>query len=43
MDYKLNMAINSKVYSSTSRKHNEDLTRIFGQTPWQLSLKGELI
>jgi hypothetical protein len=43
MDYKLNMAINSKVYSSTSRKHNEDLTRIFGQTSWQLSLKGELI
>ena len=43
MDYKLNMAINSKVYSSTSRKHNEDLTRIFGQNPWQLSLKGELI
>ena len=43
MDYKLNMAINSKVYSSTSRKHNEDLTRIFGQTPWQLSLKDELI
>jgi hypothetical protein len=43
MDYKLNMAINSKVYSSTSRKHNEDLTRIFGQTPWQLALKGELI
>ena len=43
MDYKLNMAINSKVYSSTSRKHNEDLTQIFGQTSWQLSLKGELI
>ena len=43
MDYKLNMAINSKVYSSTSRKHNEDLTRIFGQTPWQLSLKNELV
>jgi hypothetical protein len=43
MDYKLNMAINSKVYSSTSRKHNEDLTRIFSQTPWQLALKGELI
>ena len=37
MDYKLNMAINTKVYSSTSRKHNEDLTRIFGQMSWQLS------
>jgi len=37
MDYKLNMAINSKVYSSTSRKHNEDLTQIFGQMSWQLA------
>ena len=37
MSYKLNMAINTKVYSSTSRKHNEDLTRIFGQMSWQLA------
>jgi hypothetical protein len=37
MDYKLNMAINRKVFSSTSRKHNEDLTRIFGQAPWQFA------
>jgi hypothetical protein len=37
MDYKLNMALNSKVISSTSRKHNEDLTQIFGQMSWQLS------
>lgn len=37
MDYKLNMAINTKVYSSTSRKHNEDLTQIFGQMSWQLA------
>jgi len=37
MDYKLNMSINSKVYSSTSRKHNEDLTQIFGQMSWQLA------
>lgn len=36
MDYKLNMAINSKVIRSTSRKHNEDLTQIFGQAPWQV-------
>ena len=36
MDYKLNMAINTKVYSVTSRKHNEDLTQIFGQMSWQL-------
>lgn len=35
MDYKLNMALNSKVLSSTSRKHNEDLTQIFGQMSWQ--------
>ena len=37
MDYKLNMAINTKVYSSTSRKHNEDLTQIFGQMSWQFA------
>ena len=37
MDYKLNMALNSKVYSSTSRKHNEDLTQIFGQMSWQFA------
>ena len=43
MNYKLNMALNSKTIRSTSRKHNEDLTRIFGQTPWQLALKNELV
>ena len=43
MNYKLNMAINSKTIRTTSQKHNEDLTRIFGQTPWQLALKNELI
>jgi hypothetical protein len=37
MDYKLNMALNSKVNISTSRKHNEDLTQIFGQMSWQFS------
>lgn len=37
MDYKLNMAINTKVYSVTSRKHNEDLTQIFGQMSWQFA------
>jgi hypothetical protein len=31
MDYKLNMAINSKVYRPTRSKHKEDLTRIFDQ------------
>lgn len=43
MNYKLNMAINSKTIRTTSQKHNEDLTRIFGQTPWQLALKNELV
>ena len=37
MDYKLNMSINTKVFSSTSRKHNEDLTQIFGQMSWQFA------
>ena len=37
MDYKLNMAINTKVYRATSRKHNEDLTQIFGQMSWQFA------
>jgi hypothetical protein len=32
IDYKLNMAINSKVYRPTRSKHNEDLTRIFYQS-----------
>lgn len=43
MDYKLSMANNSKAIRSTSRKHNEDLTIIFGRTIWQLSLKNEII
>ena len=42
IDYKLNMAIDPKISRSTSRKHNEDLTRIFGQTIWQLVLNGNL-
>lgn len=36
MDYKLNMAIDPKISRSTSRKHNDDLTQIFGQMSWQL-------
>lgn len=36
IDYKLSMAINKKTETSTSRKHNEDLTGIFGQMSWQL-------
>ena len=44
MDYKLNMAnynlnvgSNRRVFSSTSRKHNEDLIQIFGQMSWQFA------
>ncbi len=37
MNYKLNMAVNPNGYSSNSRKHNEDLTQIFGQMSWQFS------
>lgn len=36
MDYKLNMAIDSKINRNSARKHNEDLTQIFGQMSWQL-------
>lgn len=36
IDYKLRMATSSKSLQSTSRKHNEDLTQIFGQMSWQL-------
>ena len=36
IDYKLSMVISPKSLQSTSRKHNEDLTQIFGQMSWQL-------
>lgn len=36
MDYKLGIFANPKVLKVTGRKHNEDLTRIFGQAPWQV-------
>lgn len=42
IDYKLQMATSGKAIRSTQRKHNEDLTRIFGQAPWQLILRGEI-
>jgi hypothetical protein len=42
IDYKLQMATNGKSVRTTSRKHNEDLTIIFGQTPWQMALRGEI-
>ncbi len=40
MQFKLDILLNPKVPLRTSRKHNEDLTRIFGQSIWQLALKG---
>lgn len=40
MQFKLDIVLNPKVPLRTSRKHNEDLTRIFGQSIWQLALKG---
>jgi hypothetical protein len=36
MDYKLGIFANPKVGRATGRKHNEDLTQIFGQAPWQV-------
>jgi hypothetical protein len=36
MDYKLGIFANPKVGRTTGRKHNEDLTQIFSQAPWQV-------
>jgi hypothetical protein len=36
MNFKLGIFANPKVGRSTGRKHNEDLTQIFGQAPWQV-------
>jgi hypothetical protein len=36
MDYKLGIFANPKVIKTTGRKHNEDLTQIFSQVPWQV-------
>jgi len=36
MDYKLGIFANPKVSRATGRKHNEDLTQIFSQAPWQV-------
>jgi len=36
MDYKLGIFANPKVGRATGRKHNEDLTQIFSQAPWQV-------
>ena len=35
-DYKLAIFANTKVVKATGIKHNEDLTTIFGQAPWQV-------
>ena len=36
MNFKLGIFANPKVARATGRKHNEDLTQIFGQAPWQV-------
>ena len=36
MNFKLGIFANTKVARATGRKHNEDLTQIFGQSPWQV-------
>jgi hypothetical protein len=36
MNFKLGIFANPKVGRTTGRKHNEDLTQIFGQAPWQV-------
>ena len=36
MDYKLGIFANPNVVLTTGRKHNEDLTQIFSQAPWQV-------
>jgi hypothetical protein len=36
MDYKLAIFASPKVVRTTGIKHNEDLTTIFGQAPWQV-------
>lgn len=41
MQHKLEIIQNKMVVASTLRKHNEDLTQIFGLAPWQLALKYE--
>lgn len=39
MQHKLEIIQNKNVARNTQRKHNEDLTQIFGQSVWQLALK----
>lgn len=41
MQYKLEIIENKRVARITSRKHNEDLTQIFGKSVWQLALNGD--
>lgn len=40
INYKLKLALNSQASYESRAKHNRDLTYIFGQTAWQLALKG---
>lgn len=41
MQHKLEIIQNKNVASRTAKKHNEDLTQIFGQSVWQLAPKGK--
>lgn len=41
MKYKLDIIENKKVVRATAKKHNEDLTQIFGKSVWQLALNGQ--
>lgn len=41
MQHKLDIITSPKVEISTARKHNEDLTQIFGQSVWKLAIKGD--
>jgi hypothetical protein len=41
MQHKLDIVMNKRALRLTQRKHNEDLTRIFGKSIWQMALSGE--
>jgi hypothetical protein len=41
IQFKFEMTDNTKISSQSRQKHIGDLTRIFGQTTWQLALRGE--
>ena len=41
IQFKFEMIDNTKISSQSRQKHIGDLTRIFGQTTWQLAIRGE--